>query len=114
MTSPMSSCRCALWLSLQQRHELTESNRRAVVWQGVGTSGKSMNRDECELIIGRLFYDGLLSLEMGYTAYATNAYLKLSPHGSRLLQGLLLDSHMLHCATWQLQLWLLDPSMEHS
>ena len=49
-----------------------------------------MSRDECELIIGRLFYNGLLSLEMGYTAYATNTYLKLNPQGSRLLQGLLL------------------------
>ena len=50
-----------------------------------------MSRDECEQVIGKLFYDGLLSLEMGYTAYSTNAYLKLSPQGSRLLQGLHAD-----------------------
>lgn len=68
-------------------------NLRAMVWQGAGTSGKSMSRDECELIIGSLFYAGLLSLEMGYTAYATNTYLKLSPQGRRLLQGQLLPLH---------------------
>ena len=61
---------------------------RAACVQGVGTSGKGMGRDECEQVIGRLFYDGLLGLDMGYTAYATNAYLKLSPHGTRLLQGM--------------------------
>ncbi len=69
------------WKDISVEHGLDEL-------QGVGTSGKSMTRDDCEEIIGKLFYDGLLSLEMGYTAYSTNAYLKLSPHGSRLLQGL--------------------------
>ncbi|KAK9820921.1 hypothetical protein WJX74_008097 [Apatococcus lobatus] len=72
------------------------SDRRATLnqlvdrWRsgkGVGISGKSMSKDECEQVVGSLFYDGLLSLEMGYTAYATNSYLKLSPKGSRLLQG---------------------------
>ena len=53
----------------------------------MGTSGKNMSRDECEQVIGNLFFNGLLSLEMGYTAYATNAYIKLSQKGSCLLQG---------------------------
>ena len=74
------------------------------MWQGLGTSGKSLSRDECEQIIGKLLYDGLLKLEMGYTAYATNSYLKLSPLGSRLLQGALLPHLFASLQTYAAQL----------
>lgn len=53
--------------------------------------GKSMGREENELVIGQLLYDGYLQFDFSYTAYATNAYLKASQRASLILQGKLAD-----------------------
>ncbi|BDA44413.1 ATP-dependent DNA helicase Q1 [Coccomyxa sp. Obi] len=49
--------------------------------------GKGMSKDENELVIAQMVYDSYIHFDFGYTAYATNAYLKATQQASLLLQG---------------------------
>ncbi len=61
--------------------------------------GKSMSKDENELVIAQMVYDGYIHFDFGYTAYATNAYLKATQQASLLLQGALFAAVMVDCHT---------------
>ncbi|KAK9830588.1 hypothetical protein WJX81_002230 [Elliptochloris bilobata] len=50
-------------------------------------AGRAESPDMCERIIAQLTHDGHLQLDFGFTAYATNCYLKCTPRASLLLQG---------------------------
>ncbi len=52
--------------------------------------GKGMSRDDNERVIAQMVYDGYIQFDFGYTAYATNSYLKATQQSSQLLQGVML------------------------
>lgn len=52
-----------------------------------GKIGKGMSKDDNEHVIAQMVYDGYIRFDFGYTAYATNAYLKTTHQSSLLLQG---------------------------
>ncbi|GLI58828.1 hypothetical protein VaNZ11_000592 [Volvox africanus] len=54
---------------------------------GVGKEAKAMSRDEDEAMVAAMMYAGLLELEFGHTAYATNTYLRASRRGIQLLEA---------------------------
>ncbi|GAB4814163.1 hypothetical protein N2152v2_001209 [Parachlorella kessleri] len=54
---------------------------------GHGAAAKVLSRDENELVVQQLLLEGCLLLDFGFTAYATNVYLKLGPRAATVLQG---------------------------
>lgn len=54
---------------------------------GDAALGKSMSKDDNERVIAQMVYEGYLQFDFGYTAYATNAYLKAAQSAHMLLQG---------------------------
>jgi hypothetical protein len=50
--------------------------------------GSELSREDAERLIGRMVMEGFLDIELAYTPYATNAYLKLGPMAPRLLEGM--------------------------
>jgi hypothetical protein len=60
--------------------------------------GKSMCKDNNERIIAQMVYDGYIQFDFGYTAYATNAYLKATAQASLLLQGALAICSQQYCS----------------
>ncbi|GIL70438.1 hypothetical protein Vretimale_3595 [Volvox reticuliferus] len=54
---------------------------------GVGKEAKAMSRDENEAVVAAMMYAGLLELEFGHTAYATNTYLRASRRGIQLVEA---------------------------
>ncbi|KAK9809014.1 hypothetical protein WJX72_007915 [[Myrmecia] bisecta] len=50
-------------------------------------AAKAMSRDENERLIAQLVYEDYLQMDFGFTAYATNAYLKASPKAAQLTAG---------------------------
>lgn len=48
---------------------------------------KQMSPDDCELLIAKRVYSGVLQIDFGFTAYATTAYLKCSSRASFLVAG---------------------------
>lgn len=49
-------------------------------------AAKALSRDECEAVVQALVLEGSLRLDFGFTAYATNAYLKATGRATGLLQ----------------------------
>ncbi|KAL4440297.1 hypothetical protein ABPG75_003298 [Micractinium tetrahymenae] len=56
-------------------------------WRKESAAAKALSRDENEAVVQQLAADGYLKLDFGFSAYATNAYLKASAQASLLLQG---------------------------
>jgi hypothetical protein len=54
---------------------------------GKGAKEGPLSRDDAERLIGHMVAEGYLDLELGYTAYSTNAYLKCGRMAPRLLEG---------------------------
>ena len=48
---------------------------------------KQMSPDDCEHLIAKMVYSGVLQIDFGFTAYATTAYLKCSSRASFLVAG---------------------------
>lgn len=55
---------------------------------GKATQQKSLSPADAERLIGHMVAEGYLDLELGYTAYSTNAYLKCGRMAPRLLEGM--------------------------
>jgi ATP-dependent DNA helicase Q1 len=53
---------------------------------GHGAAAKAMSRDENELVVQQLLREGCLQLDFGFTAYATNVYMKAGPCATAVLQ----------------------------
>ncbi|KAG2491389.1 hypothetical protein HYH03_010180 [Edaphochlamys debaryana] len=54
---------------------------------GVGKEAKALSREENEEVVAAMTYAGLLQFEFGFTAYATNSYLKPTARGLHLLDA---------------------------
>ena len=48
---------------------------------------RQLSKDDCELLIAHLVQTGILQLDFGFTAYATNTYLKAAPRAGQMLAG---------------------------
>ena len=46
-----------------------------------------LSKDDCELLIAHMVQRGMLQLDFGFTAYATNTYLKAAPRALQMLAG---------------------------
>ncbi|KAG2445794.1 hypothetical protein HXX76_000398 [Chlamydomonas incerta] len=53
----------------------------------LGKEAKALSKDDNEAVVAAMMYAGLLEFEFGFTAYATNTYLRPSGRGSHLLEA---------------------------
>lgn len=52
-----------------------------------GKGHQGLSRDEAERVIGKMILESFLDVELAYTPYSTNTYLKLGTMANRLLEG---------------------------
>lgn len=52
-----------------------------------------LSKDDCELLIAHMVQRGILQLDFGFTAYATNTYLKAAPRALQMLAGVTSQQH---------------------
>lgn len=55
--------------------------------QDPGKGAGDISRDDAERLVGKMVLEGFLDIELAYTPYSTNAYLKLGPAAGQLLNG---------------------------
>lgn len=51
-----------------------------------GAAAKAMTKEENEAVLQHMLLEGSLQLDFGFTAYATNVYLKAGPKAGSILQ----------------------------
>jgi len=54
---------------------------------GAAEAAKAMSKEDSEQLLAQMVQTGILCIEFGYTAYATNAYLKCSSRAAQILAG---------------------------
>ena len=54
---------------------------------GAAEAAKAMGKEDSERLLAQMVQTGILCIEFGYTAYATNAYLKCSSRAAQMLAG---------------------------
>lgn len=52
-----------------------------------------LSKDDCELLIAHMVQRGILQLDFGFTAYATNTYLTAAPRAPQMLAGVISQRH---------------------
>ncbi|DBA90570.1 TPA: hypothetical protein ACH3X1_016763 [Trebouxia sp. C0004] len=66
--------------------QLVDAWRRSQV-VGAAEAAKAMSKEDSEQLLAQMVQTGILCIEFGYTAYATNAYLKCSSRAAQTLAG---------------------------
>ena len=55
---------------------------------GSAEVANNLSKEDSEALLAQMVYTGILQIEFGFTAYATNAYLKCSQRAAQTLAGL--------------------------
>ncbi|DBA93778.1 hypothetical protein WJX82_009492 [Trebouxia sp. C0006] len=66
--------------------QLVDAWRKSKV-AGAAEAAKAMSKEDSEQLLAQMVQTGILCIEFGYTAYATNAYLKCSSRAAQILAG---------------------------
>ena len=54
---------------------------------GASDLGKHMSKEDSENLLAQLVYNGMLTIDFGHTAYATNVYLRCAQRAGSTLAG---------------------------
>lgn len=54
---------------------------------GASDLGKHMSKEDSENLLAHLVYNGMLTIDFGHTAYATNVYLRCAQRAGSALAG---------------------------
>ena len=77
----------SIWSIIYLCTEFWSRNSPVTQVVGAAEAAKAMSKQDSEQLLAQMVHTGILCIEFGYTAYATNAYLKCSPRAAQVLAG---------------------------